>query len=143
MPSWAGHSNNGPDYRFVATREALRQQWALPGHEDAVVDPDSIETAAGVRYKIRGTVTNRTIDGNELIAWYRERCGLSEQVHSVMKEDLTGGRMPERFCRKPRLVGNHDSGTQPQRRDEGSGVAARLGTPAVQVAKFRADQRGR
>lgn len=97
VPSWAGHSKNGPDYRFVATREALRQQLALPGQEETSAtqaDADSVETPAGVRYKIRGIVTNRTLGGNELIAWYRERCGRSEEVHSVMKEDLAGGRMP-------------------------------------------------
>lgn len=94
VPNWAGQSKNGPVYRFVATREALRQQLALPGHEEAEVDPDSVETPTGVRYKIRGIVTNRTLDGNELIAWYRERCGRSEEVHSVMKEDLAGGQLP-------------------------------------------------
>jgi hypothetical protein len=94
VPSWAGHSKNGPAYRFVATREPLRQQLVLPGHEEAEADPDSVETLTGVRYKIRGIVTNRTLDGNELIAWYRERCGRSEEVHSVMKEDLAGGQLP-------------------------------------------------
>lgn len=46
------------------------------------------------RYKIYGIVTNRTIDGNELIHWYHKRCGKSEEAHSVMKEDLAGGRFP-------------------------------------------------
>jgi len=94
VPNWAGHSKTGPDYRFVATREPLREQLALPGHEEPSAEEDSVETSGGTRYKIRGIVTNRTIDGNELIAWYRQRCGKSEEVHSIMKEDLAGGKLP-------------------------------------------------
>ncbi|HYW76921.1 MAG TPA: IS1380 family transposase [Gammaproteobacteria bacterium] len=94
VPDWAGRSKNGPAYRFVATRELLRQQMALPGHDETESAQDSVETPAGGRYKVRGIVTNRTIDGNELIAWYRQRCGKSEGVHSVMKEDLAGGQLP-------------------------------------------------
>lgn len=33
-------------------------------------------------------------DGQELIGWHYKRCGRSEQAHSVMKEDLAGGRPP-------------------------------------------------
>lgn len=94
VPSWAGYSKNGPAYRFVATREPLHQQLAFPGHEEATEEHDRIEMPGGGRYKIRGIVTNRTLDGHELIAWYRQRCGKSEEVHSVMKEDLAGGKLP-------------------------------------------------
>lgn len=94
VPTWVGHSKNGPAYRFVATRELLRRQLALPGHEEPPAEEDSVETCNGTHYKIRGLVTNRTIDGNELIAWYRQRCGKSEEIHSVMKEDLAGGKLP-------------------------------------------------
>jgi len=34
------------------------------------------------------------MDGEELIHWLHKRCGRSEQVHSVMKEDLAGGKLP-------------------------------------------------
>ena len=94
MPTWAGYSKKGPAYRFVATREPLRQQLSLPGCEETEAGQDSVEAPSGERYKIRGIVTNRTVDGNELIAWYRQRCGRSEEVHSVMKEDLAGGQLP-------------------------------------------------
>ena len=33
-------------------------------------------------------------DGNALIRWFYKRCGKSEEVHSVMKEDLAGGKLP-------------------------------------------------
>ena len=45
-------------------------------------------------YKIFGIVTNRTIEGNALINWHRERCGDSEKVHSIEKGDLAGGQLP-------------------------------------------------
>ncbi len=94
VPNWAGRSKNGPSYRYVATRERMRRQLALPGQDGKPEEPDSVETAGGELYKIRGIVTNRRIEGNELINWYRQRCGRSEEVHSVMKEDLAGGRLP-------------------------------------------------
>lgn len=93
VPSWAGYSKNGPDYRFVATRELLHQQLELSGCETAEAG-DHIQADGGARYKVRGIVTNRTVDGNELIHWYRERCGKSEEVHAVMKDDLAGGKLP-------------------------------------------------
>lgn len=45
-------------------------------------------------YKLFGVVTNRSIDGNELIEWHRKRCGKSEQIHNIQKEGLAGGQLP-------------------------------------------------
>ncbi len=36
----------------------------------------------------------RTILGDEVIRWYRGRCGKCEEVHAVMKNDLAGGHLP-------------------------------------------------
>lgn len=94
VPNWAGHSKQAPDYRFVAVREPLRQQLMLPGCEEPVAEQDSVERPGGERYKLRGIVTNRSQEGNELIQWYRQRCGKSEEIHAVMKEDLAGGQLP-------------------------------------------------
>src|SRR3989304_4831568 len=33
-------------------------------------------------------------EGEKLVHWHRERCGKSEEAHSVMKEDLAGGKLP-------------------------------------------------
>jgi len=93
VPSWVGSSKKGPAYRFIATRELLHHQLELPCCETAE-NPEQVQTAGGERYKVRGIVTNREIDGNELIHWYRERCGKSEEVHAVMKDDLAGGKLP-------------------------------------------------
>ncbi len=46
------------------------------------------------RYKIFGIVTNMDWEGDRLIVWQQERCGKSEEVHKVMKEDLAGGNLP-------------------------------------------------
>ena len=49
-------------------------------------------------YKVFGIITNRTLPGNELINWHRERCGDSEKVHCIEKTDLAGGQFPsEKF----------------------------------------------
>ena len=47
-----------------------------------------------VRYKLFSVVTNRDIDGSDLIQWHRKRCGKSEHVHSTQKEGLAGGQLP-------------------------------------------------
>ena len=45
-------------------------------------------------HKLFGVVTNRKLPGDELIRWYRQRCGKSEEAHGVMKEDLAAGKLP-------------------------------------------------
>ena len=81
----------GPDYRYVAIREPLVGQLAFSGMEGQLAFP-TMEFAEGGRYKVFGLVTNPLIPGDELIRWYRGRCGKSEEAHSVMKGDLAGGR---------------------------------------------------
>ncbi|MCF6180106.1 MAG: IS1380 family transposase [Geopsychrobacter sp.] len=93
VPNWMGSSKKGPSYRYVATRKPLQDQLELPGCETAE-ESDQIQDDSGKRYKVRGIVTNRDVDGNELVRWYRERCGKSEEVHAVMKDDLAGGKLP-------------------------------------------------
>ena len=53
-----------------------------------------METAEGGWFKVFGVVTNRDIDPEELVWWSRQRCGKGEEVHSALKEDLAGGRLP-------------------------------------------------
>ena len=93
VPAWVGHTKHGPEYRFLAVREPLEQQ-ILPGMEKQMCLPFPTMNLANVQYKITGLVTNRTLPGDEVIQWYRERCGKSEQAHSIMKEDLAGGKFP-------------------------------------------------
>jgi hypothetical protein len=94
VPNWAGHSKNGPSYRFVAIREPLRQL-DLPGVGDAPQLPfPTMEFTEVGRHKLFGIVTNRDLPGDQLIHWHRDRCGKSEEAHAVMKNDLAGGQLP-------------------------------------------------
>ena len=56
----------------------------LPGLESPQLElPFQTIIQNQATYKIFGLVTNRTLDGNELITWHRERCGDSEKVHCI------------------------------------------------------------
>ncbi len=92
VPGWVSRSKEGPVYRFLAIREPL-QQAPLPGMEGQLPFP-TVALAQGGHYKLSGVVTNRMMAGDALIWWYRERCGKSEEVHKVLKEDLAGGKLP-------------------------------------------------
>lgn len=83
-----------PDYRYIAIRERVEYQQSLPGIETQPTLPFPNYETAGVRYKLSGLVTNMNWEGESLIHWSRKRCGISEQVHSVMKSDLCGGKLP-------------------------------------------------
>jgi hypothetical protein len=97
VPQGTGFRKDGPRYRFVAIRERLKQQASLPGLEAQMDLPfPTMEFSGKGLYKLTAMVTNRDLAGADLIAWHRERCGASEQAHSVMKEDLAGGRLPSK-----------------------------------------------
>lgn len=102
VPNWLGHKKHGPQYRFFAIREPLRQL-ELPGVEKPQADlpfpttefrVEEGDVEKKVTYKIFGMVSNRKETGDEIIRWHRERCGASEQAHAVMKDDLAGGCLP-------------------------------------------------
>ena len=94
VPNWIGHSKNSPDYRFIAIREPLRNP-PLPGMESQLnLSAPVMEIAEEGWFKVFGVVTNRDVDPEELVWWSRQRCGKGEEVHSVLKEDLAGGRLP-------------------------------------------------
>ena len=93
VPSWVGHKKHGPTYRYLAIRELLEQQ-AFPSMDGQVSLPFPTMNFGAVKYKITGIVTNRDLPGDELIRWYRARCGKSEEAHSIMKGDLAGGKFP-------------------------------------------------
>jgi len=91
VPNAIGSFRNGAVYRYLATREPLRQD-VLPGMEGQLPFP-TMEMSS-TRYKTFGIVTNRDLEGSALINWFHERCGKSEEAHSIMKEDLAGGKLP-------------------------------------------------
>ena len=94
VPNWIGHSRNSPDYRFMAITERLDRP-PLPGMEEQMELPfPTMELSNRGWYKVFGVVTNRSIAGDGLIWWSRQRCGKGEEVHGVLKSDLAGGRLP-------------------------------------------------
>ena len=93
LPKAISRSKNGPDYKYIAIREAVKQK-ALPGMEDCLQLPFPTLKIEQTNYKLSAFVTNLDWDEEELIVWYRKRCGKSEEVHSIMKEDLSGGKFP-------------------------------------------------
>lgn len=99
VPSWLSHKKPKKDeipYRFIAIREPFVKQEILEGMEPKQQELpfQTIDLSSDKSYKLFGVVTNRTIDGNDLIEWYRERGGKSEEIHAVEKTDLAGGRLP-------------------------------------------------
>lgn len=93
VPNAIGHSKKGPEYRYLATREVLPQA-ELPGLGLEPILPFPTMNWNTKRYKVFGIVSNRACPGEELIPWFYQRCGKSEAAHSVMKEDLAGGKLP-------------------------------------------------
>jgi len=92
VPNASATKKDGPTYRFIATREVLAQQ-PLPGVAMELPFPTMDFGGLG-KCKLHAIVTNRQLAGPDLIAWYRQRCGKSEEAHSVMKSDLAGGKLP-------------------------------------------------
>lgn len=94
VPNWVARRKYGPTYRFLAIREPLEQP-SLPGIEAQQKLPFPTMQFLDGSYKVFGVVTNRLeVAGDELIQWHRLRCGKSEEIHAVMKDDLAGGRLP-------------------------------------------------
>lgn len=94
VPNKIGHSKKGPEYRYLATREALKQE-ELPGMGKS--DDDYLFPVMQIKeqkYKVFGIVTNMDWEGERLIPWLYERCGKSEEAHAAMKNDFAGGRFP-------------------------------------------------
>jgi hypothetical protein len=95
VPHGMGYRKDGPVYRYIAKRTALTRQKELPGIEAGQLElPFPTMEMERQQYKVFGIVTNMDWEGGRLIRWHHERCGKSEQAHSVMKEDLAGGKLP-------------------------------------------------
>ena len=94
VPSAIAHSKRGLEYRYMAKRKTLEEQLGLPGMEQQLELPFPTMFIREKRYKVFGIVTNMDWEGEDLIHWYHQRCGKSEEAHAVMKEDLAGGKFP-------------------------------------------------
>jgi len=105
VPDWAVKSN--AEYRFIGIRE---QTELKKGENPAqMVIKEVIENMEqcneeikklhltemkGLVYKVFGIVTNKKEeDGNAIIEYHRRRCGKSEEVHRILKDELGGGHV--------------------------------------------------
>jgi hypothetical protein len=89
VPNAVCTTKKGQPYRYLAIRELMKQPH-LP------MDGLPFQTIIfdDTPYKLFGIVTNMEWEGEALIHWHHKRCGKSEEVHAVMKEDLAGGKLP-------------------------------------------------
>ena len=94
VPNAIGHCKDGIIYRYIAIRERMGSM-DLPGMSMPQQElPFQTVQMDRQRYKLFGLVSNMDWDGEKLIHWQRERCGKSEEAHSVMKGDFAGGKLP-------------------------------------------------
>jgi hypothetical protein len=113
VPSSLCKSKNAPEYRFIATREecvisdkASREivqdtlQHKLEFEiEEAEQKNENLKKLHmtcmnGRVYKVFGIVTNMlAMEASELVLLHHGRCGKSEEIHRILKDDLAGGHI--------------------------------------------------
>jgi hypothetical protein len=93
VPGAIGHKKRGREYRYLATRRALRDPF-LPELVEQRDLPFPVMSWAKRQYKVFALVSNLEWEGDKIVAWHDERCGQGEQMHAVLKNDLAGGRFP-------------------------------------------------
>jgi len=73
------------------------RQLSLDLVDDDGQDIDDTFETDNSEYSIRGILSNvpeSKYKSATLIKWARERCGKSEELHAIQKDDLAGGKMP-------------------------------------------------
>ena len=94
VPQEMGLCKNSPVYRYLAIREPFQGRQKPSTSKETKELPFQTIELQKVTYKLFGKVTNMDWEGEKLIKWHNKRCGKSEEAHSIMKEDLAGGRLP-------------------------------------------------
>ena len=93
VPTEISRSKKGREYRYLVTRQIVEERVLVGMDPNRVLPFPTIEINQQ-RYKIFSVVSNGKEDGAELIRWHDQRCGRSEEVHAILKNDLAGGTMP-------------------------------------------------
>lgn len=95
-PQGLSRKKDNPQLRFIAVRQPMDRQLKLPATDASEPElPFPTIILGEQQYKLHGIVANDwTRTGSELLLWHWERCGKSEEVHAVLKNDLAGGRLP-------------------------------------------------
>ena len=103
VPNSLVTSKKSPEYRYIVIREEisetdspeLRQmvlfnEEELGEHAISSVHPTLMSDKL---YKVFAIVTNMELEIVEIVKWYRKRCGKSEEIHRVLKNELAGGHV--------------------------------------------------
>ncbi|MCL2153961.1 MAG: transposase [Oscillospiraceae bacterium] len=105
VPDWVVKSDG--NYRFIAIRERTElkkgenpaQMTISKVVEDMERENEAIKKLhltemKGLAYKVFGIVTDiQEEDGSKLVVFHHARCGKSEEVHRILKEELGGGHV--------------------------------------------------
>jgi hypothetical protein len=105
VPDWVVKSD--AEYRFIAIRERTElRKGENPSQltiseivEDMEKENERLKrlhlTDIGNQaYKIFGLITNlQEEDGSKIVAFHHERCGKSEEIHGILKNELGGGHV--------------------------------------------------
>ena len=94
VPNAIGKRKKCPEYRYLAKREVMQAQRVFSGMEPQLTLPFPTMEIKDRSYKVFGIVTNMDWHGEDLIHWYHQRCGKSEEAHAAMKEDFAGSKLP-------------------------------------------------
>jgi hypothetical protein len=113
VPNSLCQSKHSPEYRFIATREKIAvsekvsrkiEQDTLQYELDFEIEEAEREnknlkklhmtSMNGQVYKVFGIVTNMLEkESSELVLLHHGRCGKSEEIHGILKDDLAGGHV--------------------------------------------------
>jgi hypothetical protein len=109
MPDSLGNKLNEAEYHFIAVRESADELIERGEASGQLLIPELIEELEkgnpalkklhmtemnGKAYKVFCMVTNMTEeDGGTIVEWQHGRCGKSEEIHHVLKEELGGGHI--------------------------------------------------
>ena len=94
VPNAVCHRKDDPGYRYLVKRTAIAKQLSISGMgQEKTLSFPNMKMTKG-HYKIFGMVTNMDMEGGEVINWQHQRCGKSEEAHSIMKGDFAGGKLP-------------------------------------------------
>lgn len=92
VPKWIDRGEKGR-YGFPAVREPWKQP-PLPGMtEQLELSFPTVEFGSTLS-EVTASAANPGWEGEQVIHWYRERCGKTEEDDAITKNDPAGGRTP-------------------------------------------------
>jgi hypothetical protein len=95
VPDWVVERPKEEKYRFITIREPIGQP-ELPNLPDPKYPFPTVVLENNQRYKIYVIITNKEGSAEDIINEYYGRSGASEHIHSELKSDLCGGKLPSK-----------------------------------------------